>query len=195
MAAEVRSSWLKYVVGLAKKRAAGRDALLAELAPVRGQIRHLSLLSWAPARLLTELCVGLETSLGEWGADEFWVEQFLDSYSSVLVRPMLVLTGNTPEALHSRAPRVWRMLTSECGEFSVELRPNQSVVTLSDLPDELRHMAVVRMMKSGFVAPCTRASRTGKVSVEARDLSRGTVTFDTTWAQPSTRPAARRAGA
>ncbi len=139
-AAEIRASFLKYMVSYCRK-ARGAERVLPVLEPHRAAIRSSPLLGWLSAELFLEICEHVGQVLGRTTAPEFWRELMLASTDRALPAPILKaavhIYGRSLSAMSRSAPQVWILLTRGCGTPVAALGDERLTIAYAGLPQPM----------------------------------------------------------
>lgn len=157
MTAQVRASWAKTVIGAAKRLDPELRvrALGAMPDDARAHIRETGTLGWIDADLMVRLCAPVHDALAD-DAPRLWSLAMRLAIEAPLLRPLRAgafsLFGKDPYNIVKMTPRVWGLLTRECGECRCH-RPGPELARI-----ELHGLAAPLRAHAAFVAGIAGAS-------------------------------------
>jgi len=184
----VRASWAKTLVGAAKRiEIPSREVALRAIPDdVRADIRSKGKLGWIAAEQMAVLMSGIERGFGA-DASTVWVDAMRLAVQSPLLRPLQMgafsLFGNDPLKIVKMSPRVWELLTRDCGTFECHASGAGARLTMRSLPSALRScpafVAGIAGAGEAMISLCGAVPRSQSCIDE---LERGEAHVDVAWA-------------
>ena len=181
MSAEVRASWLKYIVSCAKRREGSLDLVSPEL---RQRIRDMGMLEWVPFERFMELARAIHAAEGSDSVD-FWRTAMLRAISGPVLSPLmrggLMMFGNGAASLLARAPQVYALTARNAGHMEVDIdtAARRAVLSISRVPGPARGSDVYAALHHGDCIAALQFARTrGTIVVDTSRYLSGELRYD-----------------